>query len=148
MMTEQQLQGMNETALRSLARQLMSTLGEQTQVIESTQEALQAKAKEVQFKDTVIAKLSFEMATLRRAKFGRTAETLDAQQRALFEEAIDEDLAALDVQLDAVGPKKPSQEKRQPERTTNHSAPRSQTTCRSQRSSTSPRTPNASVVAS
>jgi transposase len=117
MMTEQQLQGMNETALRSLARQLMSTLGEQTEVIESTQAALAAKAKEVQFKDTVIAKLSFEMATLRRAKFGRTAETLDAQQRALFEEAIDEDLAAIDVQLDAVGPKKPSQEKRQPKRT-------------------------------
>jgi hypothetical protein len=91
MMTEQQLQGMSETALRSLARQLMSTLGEQTQVIESTQEALQAKAKEVQFKDTVIAKLSLEMATLRRAKFGRTAETLDAQQRALFEEAIGEE---------------------------------------------------------
>ena len=105
---------MNETALRSLARQLMSTLGEQTEVIESTQAALAAKTKEVQFKDTVIAKLSFEMATLRRAKFGRTAETLDAKQRALFEEAIDEDLAAIDVQLDAVGPKKPSQEKRQP----------------------------------
>ena len=47
MMTEQQLQGMNETAFRSLARQLMYTLGEQSQVIESTQEALQAKAKEV-----------------------------------------------------------------------------------------------------
>jgi transposase len=54
------------------------------------------------------------MATLRRAKFGRTAETLDAKQRALFEEAIDGDLVAVEAQLDAVGPKKPSQEKRQP----------------------------------
>jgi hypothetical protein len=37
MVTEQQLQSMNESALRSLARQLMTTLGEQTTVIESTQ---------------------------------------------------------------------------------------------------------------
>jgi len=64
------------------------------------------------------------MANLRRSKFGRTAETLDAQQRALFEEAIDEDLAAVEAQLDAVGPKKPSQEKRQPKEPPYPSRPR------------------------
>ena len=110
MVTEQQLQSMNETALRTLAQQLMVTLGERDQV-------LAVKTKELQLKETLIAKLNFEMSVLRRARYGRTAETLDAQQRALFEEAIDEDLAALDVQLDAVVPKKPDQDKRQPKRT-------------------------------
>jgi transposase len=110
MVTEQQLQSMDETALRTLAQQLIVTLGERDQVLE-------AKTKELNLKETLVAKLSFEISVLRRARFGRTAETLNAQQRALFEEAIDEDLAAIDVQLDAVGPKKPSQEKRQPKRT-------------------------------
>lgn len=110
MVTEQQLQSMNETALRTLAQQLMVTLGERDQV-------LAAKTKELQLKETLIAKLNFEMSVLRRARYGRTAETLDAQQRALFEEAIDEDLAALDVQLEKAAPKKTNQDKRQPKRT-------------------------------
>lgn len=122
MVTEQQLQSMNETALRSLARQLMSTVGEQTQVIESTQQALESKVKELHHKEALIAKLTFEMATLRRARYGRTAETLNSEQRALFEDAIDEDLAALEVlRENAAAPTdpnaaKPKRERRQPKR--------------------------------
>ena len=82
MVTEQQLQSMNETALRSLARQLMSTVGEQTTVIENTLQALAAKSKELQHKETLNAELTFEMATLRRARFRRTTETLTGEQRA------------------------------------------------------------------
>ena len=122
MVTEQQLQSMNETALRSLARQLMSTVGEQTQVIENTQQVLESKAKELAHKEALIAKLTFEMATLRRARYGRTAETLNREQRTLFDEAIDEDLAALEVQLDtAAAPTDPNaaksnRQRRQPKR--------------------------------
>ena len=119
MVTNQQLQSMNETELRSLARQLMTTVGEQTTVIENTQQALASKAKELQHKETLIAKLTFEMATLRRARYGRTAETLNREQRALFEDAIDEDLAALEVQLENAAPSESNaskRERRQPKR--------------------------------
>jgi transposase len=39
-------------------------------------------------------KLTFEMAQLERVKFGKRSEQLDAQQRALFDEAVDADIAA------------------------------------------------------
>lgn len=45
------------------------------------------------------AKLSFEIAQLRRLKFGKKSEQLDAEQRALFDEALDADLAAAEAQL-------------------------------------------------
>lgn len=118
MVTDQQLQGMDETALRSLAQQLMSTLSEQTKVIQNTQQALHIK-------ETLVAKLTFEISVLRRARYGRTAETLNTEQRALFDESIDEDLAELQAELDqAVSDQsdepsnhdKPKREKRQPKR--------------------------------
>lgn len=45
------------------------------------------------------AKLSFEITQLRRLKFGKKSEQLDAEQRALFDEALDADLAAAEAQL-------------------------------------------------
>lgn len=54
------------------------------------------------------AKLSFEIAQLRRLKFGKKSEQLDAEQRALFDEALDADLAAAEAQLqELLGKKKP-----------------------------------------
>ena len=40
------------------------------------------------------------MAHLKRMKFGVKSEQLNAQQKALFEEAIDADIAALEAQLE------------------------------------------------
>jgi transposase len=109
MVTEQELQSMDETALRALAKQLMATLGEQSKVIDTTQQELHVK-------ETLVAKLTFEISVLRRARYGRAAETLDAKQRELFDSDIEEDLAELEVELEDVGPKKPSGEKRKPKR--------------------------------
>ncbi|MFX6186331.1 transposase, partial [Acinetobacter baumannii] len=54
------------------------------------------------------AKLSFEIAQLRRLKFGKKSEQLDSEQRALFDEALDADLAAAEAQLqELLGKKKP-----------------------------------------
>jgi len=54
---------------------------------------------EIEWRDAKIEKLTFEMAQLRRVKFGKKSEQLDAAQKALFDEAVDADLAALDTQL-------------------------------------------------
>ena len=44
------------------------------------------------------AKLSFEIAQLRRLKFGKKSEQLDAEQRALFDKALDAYIAAAEAQ--------------------------------------------------
>jgi hypothetical protein len=54
---------------------------------------------EIEWRDAKIEKLSVEMAQLRRVKFGKKSEQLDAEQKALFDEAVDTDLAALEAQL-------------------------------------------------
>jgi transposase len=54
---------------------------------------------EIEWRDAKIEKLTFEMAQLKRVKFGKKSEQLDAEQKALFDEAVDADLAALEAQL-------------------------------------------------
>lgn len=48
-------------------------------------------------RDTKISKLTFELAQLRRLKFDRTSERMSAEQRLLFDEAVDADIAAIDA---------------------------------------------------
>jgi transposase len=54
---------------------------------------------EITWRDARIEKLTFEMAQLKRVKFGKSSERMDAEQKALFDEALDADIAALEVQL-------------------------------------------------
>jgi transposase len=56
-------------------------------------------AEEIAWRDTKISKLTFELAQLRRLKFDRTSERMSAEQRLLFDEAVDADIAAIDEQL-------------------------------------------------
>ena len=44
--------------------------------------------REIDWRDAKLQKLTFEMAQLKRVKFGKKSEQLDAEQRALFDEAI------------------------------------------------------------
>lgn len=55
--------------------------------------------QEIDWRDVKLEKLSFEMAQLRRLKFGKKSEQLDGEQRALFDEAIDADIAAAEQRL-------------------------------------------------
>jgi transposase len=61
-----------------------------------------------------------EIAQLKRMKFDRSSEQLSAEQRALFDEAVDGDIAAIDEQLatlQATLPPKPEEENKRPKRT-------------------------------
>ena len=44
--------------------------------------------------------LTHEMAVLKRWKFGRSREGLNADQLSLLDETIDADLAAIEIELD------------------------------------------------
>jgi len=49
-----------------------------------------------------IEKLTFEIARLKRWRFGKSAETVSAEQLALWESELDEDIAQLEAQLEGV----------------------------------------------
>jgi len=77
-------------------------------------------AHEIAWRDARIDKLTFEIAQLKRLKFDRTSERLNSEQRLLFEESVDADIAALDEQLaelQATLPPKSEPEKKIPKRT-------------------------------
>jgi transposase len=79
---------MNAQELRDLATMLI------TQVTQ--------KDEELKFKQLKIDQLTHEMAILKRWRFGRRSEQLDPAQRSLLEESIDEDLEAINLELEAL----------------------------------------------
>ncbi|NKE69125.1 IS66 family transposase [Ramlibacter sp. RBP-2] len=91
--------------LRDLARQLT--------------EQSQRASREIQWRDAKIDKLTFELAQLKRVQFGVKSERLNAEQRALFDEAVAADIAALEEQLEQLT-RKPADaddgEKKKPKR--------------------------------
>ncbi len=70
----------------------MATLGQKD-------EALQSKEQDIQYKDARITQLSHEIAILRRHKFGQKSEQWAGVQAHLFEDAIGEDLEAIEREL-------------------------------------------------
>ena len=62
---------------------------------------LDRKDHEIAWRDAKIDKLTFELAQLKRLKFDRSSEQMSVEQRMLFDEAVDGDIAAIDEQLAA-----------------------------------------------
>ena len=60
-----------------------------------------AHTRTLRERDALIGKLTFELARLRRLQFAARSERMDAVQRGLFDEAMAEDIAALEAQLEA-----------------------------------------------
>src|SRR5204863_6564363 len=80
-------------------------------------ELVASHERAVAFKQTVIDKLTHEMAVLKRLKFAATSEHFSHEQKSLLEEAIDEDLKALAREVERLVPAaKDDAEKRQPKR--------------------------------
>lgn len=97
------LTSLSEVELRALAGQLL--------------DRIDRDAREIHWRDAKIEKLTFEMAQLRRIKFGVKSEQLDAQQKTLFEEAVDADMAALEAELaELKAPPQPSEPVTRPRR--------------------------------
>lgn len=96
---------LNAQELRELATSLISQV---------TQKDQELKSKQLK-----IDQLTFEMALLKRWRFGRRSEQLDPAQRSLLEESIDEDLQAIEQELEALSarPERPTPPKDKPRRT-------------------------------
>jgi transposase len=83
---------------------------------------VQSQAREIAWRDAKLEKITFELARLKRWKFGAKTEAMTADQRALFQDTLVEDEASLQAQLAELQaalpdtPKAPKPAPRQPRR--------------------------------
>ena len=84
----QGLDSLNADQLRGLVGQLLDRSGRD--------------AHEIVWRDAKIDKLTFEVAQLKRLQYGKKSEQLDTEQRALFDEAVQTDIAAVEEQIAAL----------------------------------------------
>lgn len=98
--------------LRALATELMDSLDAKDQV-------LGRKERELVRSNAIIEKLTQEVAILKRHKYARRSEQLDAVQGKLLDELIDSDLAAIEAELDQAmtEEQKAARPKQKPKRT-------------------------------
>lgn len=68
----------------------------------AVREALQAMQKAIRSLELKNEKLAYELAYLKRIRFGRTSETLNSEQRPLFEDDLDGDIGALESEQTAM----------------------------------------------
>ncbi len=67
-------------------------------------QTISSKDREILYRQAKIDQLTHEMAILKRWKFGRSREQLDAGQASLLDETIDTDIAAIEQELQDLAP--------------------------------------------
>ena len=113
------LSSLNAEQLRELASDLIAKIALQSQQITLNDQLIASKDREIIYRQAKIDKLTHEMATLKRWRFGRSREQLASSQVSLLDETIDADIAAIKQELQNLTPAaKPEAEPgQQPKRT-------------------------------
>ena len=111
-------------ALREELRARDEQLAARESALTRQQQLLEQRDAQLREHSALIEKLKFELARLKRWRFGKQSEALSAEQLALWEAELDGDIAALQARLDALEGEKnkrtsdqaDDQDKRQPKR--------------------------------
>ncbi|MBX8590890.1 IS66 family transposase, partial [Pseudomonas cichorii] len=118
--------------LRALAAQLMArvetldhqvdTLGKTVetldQQVETMGKTVETMGKKINRDQTLIEKLTHEIAQLKRLKFAKRSEQMNPEQASLLDNLIDTDIAAIEAELQALQTVPAATEKKQkPKRT-------------------------------
>ncbi len=105
------LPSLNAEQLRTLAAELIDRVTQQSQ-------AIAERDSDILYRQAKIDKLTHELATLKRWKFGRSSELLNAGQISLLDETIEAYIAAIEQELKALTPaaKTDTQPRQQPKR--------------------------------
>ena len=90
------LPSLNAEQLRELVQDLIAEMAQQSQQHACV---VAAKDSDILYRQAKIDKLTHELATLKRWKFGRSSELLNAGQVSLLDETIDADIAAIEEEL-------------------------------------------------
>ena len=93
------LNDLSPEQLRTLAAELIAQVGE--------------KDRELRYRQTRIDQLTHEISILKRLKFGKRSEQLNAEQASLLDETIDADLAAIETELEQLRSDTPEHKQRQ-----------------------------------
>ncbi len=102
---------MTPDQLRAFAAQLLSQ-------VETMGRTVETMGKKINRDQTVIEKLTHEIAQLKRLKFAKRSEQLNPQQASLLDDLIDTDIAAIEAELQALQTAPAATEKKQkPKRT-------------------------------
>ena len=89
------LQHLNAEQLRELSSELITKIAQQSQIIAQ-------RDSDLLYRQAKIDQLTHELATLKRWKFGRSSEQLNGTQISLIEETIEADIAAIELELQAL----------------------------------------------
>lgn len=81
-----------------------ASLAEAQALLAQLQQQLLQRDQQIQVLELKNQKLTHELASLKRLRFGRKAESLSIEQRSLFEDDLDQDLAAITVELESEHP--------------------------------------------
>jgi transposase len=100
---------LNAEQLRELAQQLIAQIASKDTLIAQ-------QTSELNWRQGKIDKLTQELSLYRRWKFGARTESLSAEQIKLFEETSAADIAAIEEELEKLGPPVKDSERRQPKR--------------------------------
>ena len=92
---------LNAQQLREFAAALITKISEQSK---QHAQAIAAKDSDILYRQAKIDKLTHELATLKRWKFGRSSEQLNGVQISLLDETVEADIAAIEEELKALSP--------------------------------------------
>ncbi|MCB1732088.1 MAG: IS66 family transposase [Halieaceae bacterium] len=110
------LKQLNADQLRALAGNLLQQVEHQEQALELKDHQLQRKEQELHNKTVLNEKLTYELAILKRYRFGRRSEGMNPDQASLLDELVDSDIAAIEAELPEPAPEPPAKPAQQPRR--------------------------------
>lgn len=82
-----------------LSAEVAAVIAQLRQRLELKDQEIERRDREIAWRDARLDKINFELARLKRWKFGARTEAMTAQQRALFADTLIEDEASLQAQL-------------------------------------------------
>ena len=105
----QDLQGLSPETVTALAAQMLVHIEQQARDLdlqrrdlEIKQKLIERKDRDIAWRDAKLEKVTFELARLKRWKFGAKTEAMTADQRQMFQDTLLEDEADLEAQLAAL----------------------------------------------
>ena len=107
---------MDAEELRDLTASLIAQLAERDAQISERDAQIMARDTELKRKQLKIEQLTHEMAILKRWRYGRHSEQLDAVQHSLLDESIDADIEAISLEIEALRESPSSRPKSKPRR--------------------------------
>jgi transposase len=120
------LKGLDPSQVAALAQQMLAHIhaqdahiGEQARGIQERDQRIENQARDLKYKQAELEKVTFELARLKAWRFSARTEAMNAEQRQMFEEALAEDEADRQAQLEELKaqlPDKPPAKEATPKR--------------------------------